>query len=106
MGSRRMLLLLLVCCAFATSVSAQPAVELLREDGNPADVYLEGTGVVVRVTDLPANTDPGAFENVVVNLALQLSGDWDTLSLTETGTDTGIFEGRMPLYVRDTPYIV
>src|SRR5687768_2758935 len=87
---------LLVC---ALSLSSAPVlaqtVSFVDKDGAPAADYIEFTRAYVRVEDASANTAPGFAEAVSVTLAAVLAGDSETLSLTETGPDTGIFEGSM-----------
>ncbi len=67
--------------------------------GAPAEVYLQASEAFVRVVDHPANFDPGAVDTTSVQLVAEISGDVETLSLTETGADTGAFEGTIDLAV-------
>ena len=64
-------------------------------EGQPAAVSMRGLPVTVRVIDHGANADPFATETTSVELDSQLSGDLETLTLTETGPDTGVFEGSL-----------
>jgi len=47
--------------------------------------------VFVTVQDTDLNTDPGSAQTVGVKLTDATSGDSETLTLTETGLNTGIF---------------
>ncbi|MCP4662766.1 MAG: hypothetical protein GY856_45820 [bacterium] len=51
------------------------------------------------VTSTVAAVDPGSVETVAVTLTAELSGDQETLTLTETGAATGVFEGTIELSV-------
>ncbi len=64
-------------------------------NGSTTSVYATNTQVCVRVTDLDQNTDSLTAENVSVALTAT-SGDNETLSLGETGVNTGIFVGCIP----------
>lgn len=66
-----------------------------RREGRPAERYVEVSEVVVRVTDPGANADAGDFDSVTVTLSRTV--DAESLTLLETGPDTGVFEGRMRL---------
>ncbi|MEM7350688.1 MAG: hypothetical protein AAF657_07780, partial [Acidobacteriota bacterium] len=70
---------------------------LVAADGEPATELLEHTEARVRVVDHGANVD--AFTADVTSSQMQalLSGDSESISLTETGLDTGVFEGGLPL---------
>jgi VCBS repeat-containing protein len=65
--------------------------------GQPASVYLEGTPARVRVIDHGADLHPIQADTVTVNLATDLSGDAEHLTLTETGQQTGVFEGTIQI---------
>ena len=65
--------------------------------GQPASIYLEGTRARVRVIDQGANRQAFQADTVTVSLSTDLSGDAESLTLTETGTQTGIFEGTIQL---------
>jgi hypothetical protein len=72
-------------------------VLFVDDAGQPASVYLEGTRARVRVTDQGANRHPFQADTVTVSLSTDLSGDAESLTLTETGNQTGIFEGTILL---------
>ena len=65
--------------------------------GQPAAEILENGMARVRVNHPQANTNPGAVETVNVLLQSQYAGDQETITLTETGPDTALFEGSVPL---------
>ncbi|HNW93806.1 MAG TPA: lamin tail domain-containing protein, partial [bacterium] len=55
--------------------------------------YYPGDTVYVRVTDPDANTDPTVTNSVTVTIASQKVADTETVTLYETGLNTGIFFG-------------
>lgn len=57
----------------------------------PTYGYMSGDTVNVQVRDLDQNLDPAVAETVTVVLENSTTGDAETLVLTETGPDTGIF---------------
>ncbi len=71
-------------------------VAFVDEAGNAATVVLEGAPARVRVVDHGADLHPLQADTVTVALGTDLSGDQETLTLTETGQQTGIFEGAIP----------
>ncbi len=86
---------ILLFCALASQAFGQ-AVSFLDENGAAASAYVEGTRAVVRVEDPAANVSPEP-DTVQVRLTSTRGGDDETLSLTETGPDTGVFRGEIPL---------
>ena len=70
---------------FADGVAADPGVPL------PCGEYL-----VLRLTDLDQNLDPSRAETVLVTVTCTETGDRETLVLTETGPNTGVFTGYLP----------
>ncbi|HBL25325.1 MAG TPA: hypothetical protein DD490_00645, partial [Acidobacteria bacterium] len=65
--------------------------------GQPAEVYLESTQARLRLVSALDNASPGSVDTVSVQLTAELSSDAETLTLTETGPDTGVFTGAIPL---------
>ncbi|MBT0653263.1 OmpA family protein [Geomobilimonas luticola] len=61
-----------------------------------ATVFHGGEPVFIRLTDLDQNLDRTARETVLVTLSDPTTGDTETLRLTETGPDTGMFVGYIP----------
>ncbi len=78
----------------ATSMPAQ--VELV-----PAEVYLSGEPVIVRVTDTGQNGDPTQIETIVATVTTS-TGDTITLGLFEDSVDSGQFYGVFPSTSADT----
>jgi len=56
-------------------------------------IYHENEPFFLRLTDLDQNLDPGVVETVLVTISLPGSAESETLRLTETGPDTGVFTG-------------
>ncbi|MCO6450572.1 MAG: DUF11 domain-containing protein, partial [Caldilineales bacterium] len=65
------------------------------DNGPGAEVYDPDEQVCVRVTDADQNQDPGVAETVDVVIT-SASGDSETVTLTETDVDTGVFTGCIP----------
>ncbi len=61
----------------------------------PADPFVEGGEVAARVVDPAADTNPAAIE--IVPVTFYRGSDREDVNLRETGLDTGVFEGRLPL---------
>ncbi|MCX7003576.1 MAG: hypothetical protein NTV22_09930, partial [bacterium] len=57
--------------------------------------YPTNVPVYVRITDLDLNTQPGVVETNVA-LLTETSGDQETITVIETGTNTGVFAGSLP----------
>ena len=72
-------------------------LSFVDESGQDTDTYLEGTTIFLALDDSASNFDPGTAETVPVSLSSQQAGDSETVTLLETGLDTGIFEGSMHL---------
>ena len=71
-------------------------IVFIDETGNPTTELLEGGLVWVRVVGASSNLDPNQAETLTVSLQTRYAGDQETLQLTETGPDTGVFEGSIP----------
>lgn len=63
-----------------------------------ADVYHEGEPLFLRLTDRDQNVDTAVAETIILTLESGGNGEKETLVLTETGQDTGVFLG----YVQST----
>ncbi|MEO1642639.1 MAG: hypothetical protein AAFR74_04830, partial [Pseudomonadota bacterium] len=61
----------------------------------PAEIYLSGEPMIVRVTDIGQNGDPNVIETVVVTITTD-SGDQIVLRLYEDSADSGQFYGVFP----------
>ena len=55
-----------------------------------------GEPVFIRLTDTDQNVDAAVIDYAVVDVIHDGSGDMETIRLTETGVDTGIFAGYVP----------
>ncbi|MBW7866243.1 MAG: DUF11 domain-containing protein, partial [Candidatus Hydrogenedentes bacterium] len=62
----------------------------IGDNGPHTEIYNPDQTVCVRVTDLDQNTNPAAVETVLAVITTS-SGDTETVTLTETGVDTGVF---------------
>ncbi len=78
---------------FDTATIAGSETFFIDEAGQLTAEYLQGAPVYVRVIDHSANQDLSTIEETSVQLASEVTGDSETLTLTETGFDTGVFEG-------------
>ena len=65
--------------------------------GTVVTTYAEGAGIYVTVTDADRNTDPTTADTVSVVVLNLTSGDLETITLTETGINTGVFRNSSPL---------
>lgn len=62
----------------------------------PATSFRIPDVVFVRVTDADQNRDPAVAESITVDLSNSVPGERETLRLTETGPNTGVFLGYVP----------
>ncbi|RME84739.1 MAG: DUF11 domain-containing protein, partial [Zetaproteobacteria bacterium] len=60
------------------------------------NAYHAGQTVFVRVTDPDQNLDPYTAETVTVTLDVYATGDAETITLTETAPNSGVFVGSLP----------
>jgi hypothetical protein len=76
------------------------AVELLDGQDEATSSYLLGDTIHVRVGEAAANTDPATAETLTATVSSRRYGDAkldaETVTLTETGPDTGVFTGTLP----------
>jgi hypothetical protein len=80
----------------ATATVVRASVSFIRpRDGRTTDLLLANSAFPVRVTDASRNHDPAVVENLSVLVSLVLVGDYETITLHETGPDTGVFEGAI-----------
>jgi len=68
----------------------------LTHDVSTTGTYNIGEPVFVRLTDSDQNVDAAVTNYAVVSVVHDASGDTETIQLTETGMDTGIFAGYLP----------
>ncbi len=60
------------------------------------DTSLPGDTLTVTVNDADANRDPSVVETITVTVVNDATGEGETLILTETGPNTGVFTGTLP----------
>lgn len=65
--------------------------------------YKSGDTIRLQVTDPDQNVDPTVVETVTIVLTHPVTGDTETITLTETGVNTGIFRGFIVSNVTPTP---
>lgn len=58
-----------------------------------ATLFHTGEPIFIKVTDLDQNLDSKIAETVIITITDPITGDLETLQLTESGTDSGIFIG-------------
>ena len=90
-------------CRVATANGSQQSIGVVTRTGAVAQlstlaverttVFRDGDPIYVRVTDNDRNRDPTAIDTVVVTLKSDSTGDSESLVLTETGVNTGVFTG-------------
>ncbi|RKN05145.1 hypothetical protein D7036_11190, partial [Aquimarina sp. BL5] len=59
------------------------------------DTSVPGDTLDITVTDNDLNTDSGVAETIIVEVVNDVTGENETITLTETGPDTGIFTGTV-----------
>ena len=94
-------------------VRSLPTATFLDGDGNPlsGDEEDYSGDILVRVTDPDKNTDPESIDSITVTITSNGSGDDPiTVTLYETGLDTGVFANdadgepyAIPMYACDPP---
>ena len=81
-----------------SSVNARTpgVVEFYDAAWQPAYAYMSGAAINIQVKDPDQNVNPLVADTVTVVLTSLKTGDTETVVLTETGPNTGIFRGSMP----------
>ncbi len=81
------------------SVIAAPPVivDFTDASGNPVSAYLINSGIYVTLTDLARNTNSTSAQSISVLVTNISNGDRELVTLTETGTNSGIFRNTSPL---------
>ena len=75
-----------------TAIANDPSTtEFTDAAGTPVALYAENEQIYVKVTDPDPNLDSNAQEQIEVTITNTTTGDRETITLTETGNDTGIF---------------
>ncbi|MBT8110648.1 MAG: DUF11 domain-containing protein, partial [Gammaproteobacteria bacterium] len=62
----------------------------------PTGLYNAGEPLFITLSDLDQNQDPGVRETIDVTISSAPTGDSETLRLTETAVDSGLFAGYLP----------
>ena len=73
------------------------AIMFVDETGRPTVELLENGTARVRVISPYNNFNPGEVDGLLVLLRALYTGDEEELPLAETGANTGVFEGSLPL---------
>jgi hypothetical protein len=97
------LLLSLSVLSSLPALAQVPSVELIDAEGRTAQLVLESSRVFVRLTDPAANGNDALVEQVTAQVSSALAADAEELTLTETGPETGVFEGWIQLEPASTP---
>ena len=69
---------------------------------NPVSSYVTNSGVYVTLSDLVLNTNASTVQTVTVQVTNLSNGDVESVVLTETGTNTGVFSSTTPLPMSTT----
>lgn len=77
--------------AAAPAGLAQAMVDFTDSVGGGITGYYAGDDIYVTLSDADANTDPGTIQTIEVIVRNDTNGDYETITLTETGPNTGIF---------------
>jgi uncharacterized repeat protein (TIGR01451 family) len=70
--------------------------------GNPVSSYVTNSGVYINLTDLIQNTNVNTSQSITVTVTNLSNGDAESVVLTQTGTNTGIFRNTTPLTMSTT----
>jgi hypothetical protein len=73
------------------------SVKFSDSSGNEVLTYPSGDPQYVHLEDSDRNADTGSAETVTVTVLSETEDAGESLTLTETGTNTGIFMGSMDL---------
>ncbi|MGI9247900.1 MAG: OmpA family protein [Woeseiaceae bacterium] len=86
-----------VTLADPTLVGGTTIDPTLLQDVSPTSSYNIGESAFIRLVDSDQNLDYQVIDYAVVTVTSDVSGDTETVQLTETGLNTGIFTGYVPL---------
>lgn len=82
--------------ATTTTIARTPGrIEFLDAGGQSLLSYGLGDIVYLQVTDLDRNTDSSLIETVIIIVENKVTGDLESIVLTETGAGTGVFRGEI-----------
>ncbi|MCW1885552.1 carboxypeptidase regulatory-like domain-containing protein [Luteolibacter flavescens] len=76
--------------------------EFLNASGTRTTTYAANDPVRIRVTDLDKNQNPNLAETITV-IVTNSSGDSETVTLVETGVNTGVFAAVLPTTSTGSP---
>jgi uncharacterized repeat protein (TIGR01451 family) len=85
-----------VALADPTLVGGNTIDPTLVQDVSTTSSYNIGESVFVRLVDSDQNLDYQVIDYAVVTVTNTASGDTETVQLSETGLDTGVFAGHVP----------
>ncbi|HSD70205.1 MAG TPA: hypothetical protein VLB07_11670, partial [Woeseiaceae bacterium] len=77
-------------------INGQPIDPLLDRDVTQSNNYNLGRPIFLRLDDTDQNVDASVVDYAVVTVVSIPAGDSETIRLTETGIDSGIFVGYVP----------
>lgn len=80
----------------ANGVVTQCTIDFTNASGTAVALYQENNTIYVKVADGDKNTNSATLETVTAVVQNTNNGDRETLTLTETGANTGIFMGNRP----------
>lgn len=83
---------------FGPVVGTDSVIAFTDENYNAVDTYEETDVAYVQLEEGDENLDPNAQDTLDVTVATQNGSDTETLTLTESGNDTGVFQGEIPLH--------
>ncbi len=86
-----------VSLADPTLIGGNSIDPALQQDISAASSYNIGEAAFIRLTDSDQNLDYQIIDTASVSLSDSLSGDSETIQLSETGVNTGVFAGFVPL---------
>ena len=78
-----------------TAITSTGIITLINSTGVEVLNYESGDILYVRVEDADANGDGGTSETIDVTITSETEAIGETLTLTETGINSGIFEGSL-----------
>ncbi len=86
-----------------SSTSTTAIVKWVNVNDSLVTKYPSSTTAWILVTDMDRNTNTGVIENFSVTVKSAVEPGGETVSLTETGMNTGVFRGSIPLVTSGSP---
>ncbi len=65
-------------------------------NGAPVDIFLKNGSIYITVADDDENTNADSLQSITALLVNLSQDDFETITLTETGNDKGVFMGSIP----------